>query len=71
MMTIKCPTCGIAMHKIEIPGNKQHFLCTIDTSVVPPNIDLGTGMPVDAYGCVKCGSISLKSEKIIGEQPRY
>lgn len=69
-MIIKCASCGSVMHKLE-NGDKQYFLCTIDTKVTPANIEIGSGLPVDAYGCVKCGSITLHNSKIVGQQVRF
>lgn len=70
MITIKCGSCGSVMHKIENNG-KKYFLCNVDTRVTPPNVDLGSGMPVDAFGCVNCGAITLYDSKVVGQQPRF
>jgi hypothetical protein len=70
MITLKCGSCGSVMHKMDNNG-KHYFLCTVDTNVTPANIDIGSGLPVDAYGCVKCGAVTLHTEAILGQQPRY
>lgn len=67
-MVFKCPICGDTLHKIDHGSKgKCYFLCTVDTNTQPVNIDIGTGMAVDAYGCVKCGTIILQSNHIIGQ----
>lgn len=63
-MLYNCPMCNNMLQKIQHDGGKQYFLCTVDTSVTPANIDVTTGMPVDAYGCTNCGTIMLNSAKI-------
>lgn len=68
MIIKKCGCCGDVLHKIE-NGTKKYFLTTIDMQ--SKNVDMGTGMPVDAYGCVKCGAITLFDNSIVGQQPRY
>lgn len=71
-MIIKCPTCGTGMHKMDHGSKDKHyFLCTINTGATPANIDIGTGLAVDAYGCVKCGTITLQSDAIIGQDVKY
>lgn len=67
---IKCGSCGSVMHLMENNG-KKYFLCTVDTSQTPANIDIGSGLPVDAYGCVKCGAVTLYNSAVIGQSPRY
>lgn len=67
-MKNKCPICekGILREIEQNKKGKHYFLCTIDTSVEPANID-GSGMPVDAYGCTNCGTIILNSKSIINK----
>lgn len=52
------------MVKIELDKGKHYFLCQVDTSVSPANIDITKGMPVDAFGCTKCGAIMLNNPNI-------
>lgn len=53
------------MVKITHEKGRHYFLCEVDTSVSPANIDITRGMPVDAFGCTKCGAIMLNNPNII------
>ena len=65
-MPHKCPFCEqLTMTKLIHPDNKKHFLCEIDTSITPASIDPSTGIPVDLFGCAKCGTIILNNPAII------
>ncbi len=67
-MVFRCPICGDTLHKIDHESKDKHyFICTVDSSTQPANIDIGKGIAVDAYGCVKCGTIILQSNQIIGQ----
>lgn len=66
-MVIRCSSCGAFMPKVDNNG-KKYFLCTVDTNTTPANIDVSRGLAVDVYGCVKCGTITLNSELLIGQQ---
>ena len=64
-MPHKCPFCEqYSMVKIEHGKGKHYFLCEVDTNVSPANIDITTGIPVDAFGCTKCGTIILNNPDI-------
>lgn len=63
-MLYNCPICNNALKKIQHEGGKQYFLCTVDPTITPANIDITSGIGVDAYGCINCGTVILNSPKI-------
>ena len=47
-MTKMCPICSTGILKeITHKAGRHYFLCEVDTSVNPANVDIGTGLPVD------------------------
>ncbi len=67
-MTKMCPICKMnSLKEIQHDADKHYFLCEVDTSENPANIDIGTGLPVDAWGCTNCGTIILNNSNIINK----
>lgn len=63
-----CPICSTGILKeITHKAGRHYFLCEVDTSVNPANVDIGTGLPVDAWGCTNCVTIILNSSNIINK----
>lgn len=63
-----CPICKMnSLKEIQHDAGKHYFLCTVDTSVNPASIDIGTGMRVDALACTNCGAILLNNPDVIGK----
>lgn len=60
----KCPQCGgYNVAKIDPPaGSDKYFAPSIDTK--SNSINIGNGIPLDAYGCMDCKAVYFKSSAL-------
>ncbi|MBS5886022.1 hypothetical protein [Clostridium sp.] len=59
-----CIVCGSPIGQIPpTNGNTSYFLTGINENT--GHIDDCNGIPLKLFGCIKCGSVFLKSEKLL------